>query len=198
MEKPADDCPIPILLALACRSAHPLARCLADSLSKNVKLNGISLTDEKILIDTRPGRGMIAWRDESKSEPLAILGSPTFMEELHLPIAGNLCEELQKERAEGRSILIFADCQNHLKSAIFSFDESLRPDSRQAIELLKNSSVKYNLSILTGDHTQAAGRLADRLGIAFQAELLPRQKQEIVASARIGGHRVAFVGEGYN
>ncbi|MFM7317206.1 MAG: HAD-IC family P-type ATPase, partial [bacterium] len=161
-------------------------------------LNDLSLTDEKMSIDTHPGRCRIAWRDEPKSEPLAILGSPTFMEELHLPIAGNLCEELQKERDEGRSILVFADCQNHLKSAIFSFDESLRPDSRQAIELLKNSSVKYNLSILTGDHSQAARRLADRLGIAFHAELLPRQKQEIVASARNGGHRVAFVGEGYN
>lgn len=186
------------LMALAGRSAHPLACCLVQSIEQAADLAELAHSTGELHIETRPGRGMIAWHGVSKIAVSQVLGSPALLHELGLPLPNEMQARLDAELAAGRSVLLYADPSPDGNFAIFSFDESLRPDARQAIEMLKNMSDIRSLSILTGDHAQAARRLADSLGIAFQAELLPRQKQEIVASTRIIGHRVAFVGEGYN
>jgi P-type E1-E2 ATPase len=141
---------------------------------------------------------MILYQNQQKSHPLAILGSPALLAEIGWNRSPEMAEKLADEQAAGRSILIFAEAGQGSPAAIFSFDETLRPDARQAIAELKSSRKIGRISILTGDHPQAAARLATELGVEYQAALLPHEKQEIVAFDRATGHRVGFVGEGYN
>jgi Cd2+/Zn2+-exporting ATPase len=52
--------------------------------------------------------------------------------------------------------------------------------------------------MLTGDNRVAAEAIAGRLGLEPRAELLPQDKQAIVAELRKAGHVVAKVGDGIN
>ena len=52
--------------------------------------------------------------------------------------------------------------------------------------------------MLTGDNRKTAEAIAAGLGIEAQAELLPQDKQRIVAEMQKGGLRVAKVGDGIN
>lgn len=199
----------PLLRELSARSAHPLAKCLNDSLlptnQPESALNaGSPIAAQPIAVETDlvfrtlPGRGLLAFRSGTEDRPLAVLGSPALMAESGVVLDSPILERLAESQAAGHSILIFAALQNPPVQAIFSFDESLRPDSLEAVELLKKLPNSPELAILTGDHRQAAERLAAMLKIQFYAELLPHQKQELVRQKQHEGHRVAFVGEGYN
>jgi heavy metal translocating P-type ATPase len=187
-----------ILYSLASRSGHPLAVCLAREVAHNKDSSKIWADSSDLPIETRPGRGMILYQDQQKSHPLAILGSPALLAEIGWKRSPEMAEKLADEQAAGRSILIFAEAGQGSPTAMFSFDETLRLDARQAIAELKSSGKIGRISILTGDHPQAAARLATELGVEYQAALLPHEKQEIVAFDRATGHRVGFVGEGYN
>ena len=53
--------------------------------------------------------------------------------------------------------------------------------------------------LVTGDNHQAAARIADALGIdVVYDEVLPGEKEQVVAHFQSEGHRVAFVGDGIN
>ncbi|MCX8093070.1 MAG: heavy metal translocating P-type ATPase [Candidatus Goldbacteria bacterium] len=74
--------------------------------------------------------------------------------------------------------------------------DRIRPDSKQAVELLKNK--KINIYIATGDNKYVAEKIAKEVGIDFiYADILPDEKVKIVNEVkklRITG----FVGDGIN
>ena len=54
------------------------------------------------------------------------------------------------------------------------------------------------IEILTGDNEQTAAELANRLGVSYQANLLPEDKIAIVKAYQAKGHTVVMVGDGVN
>ncbi|MDZ7773836.1 MAG: cation-translocating P-type ATPase [Balneolaceae bacterium] len=54
------------------------------------------------------------------------------------------------------------------------------------------------VELLTGDNTESARDLAEKLGIDYRAELLPEEKIEIVRRYQEEGHTVVMVGDGVN
>lgn len=54
------------------------------------------------------------------------------------------------------------------------------------------------IELLTGDNPGTASKLADSLGITFQAELLPADKIRIVKEYQAAGHKVVMIGDGIN
>ena len=78
-----------------------------------------------------------------------------------------------------------------------SIEDRLRPDATETIRLLRDDGLKVTL--LTGDRRAVAERIAAQLGgVDVIAEVLPQDKDRVVAELQRGGQRVAMIGDGIN
>ena len=55
-----------------------------------------------------------------------------------------------------------------------------------------------HIELLTGDNERAAAAIADRINVAYRANLLPEDKIAIVKDYQAKGHVVVMVGDGVN
>ncbi|MGB8537663.1 MAG: heavy metal translocating P-type ATPase [Acidobacteriaceae bacterium] len=74
--------------------------------------------------------------------------------------------------------------------------DPIRDSTPQAIEGLKREGIK--VVMVTGDNRTTAAVLAQKLGIEFEAEVLPAQKAEAVKKYQALGAVVAMAGDGVN
>jgi len=73
-----------------------------------------------------------------------------------------------------------------------------RPEAAQTLEGLRALGAK-RLVLLTGDREHVAAEVAEELGFdAYEAEVLPERKAELVAEEQAAGRRVMMVGDGVN
>ena len=75
--------------------------------------------------------------------------------------------------------------------------DTLRPEAPSALAELRALGIK-KVELLTGDNDQTARALAEKLGVAYRANLLPEAKIEIVKDYQSKGHTVVMVGDGVN
>ena len=81
--------------------------------------------------------------------------------------------------------------------AFFTFEESLRPGTAEAVAALQAAGLQ--LTLLSGDAPARAQALAARLGIRdVMAPCTPEAKLAAVAAAQAQGRKVAMVGDGIN
>jgi Cu+-exporting ATPase len=74
--------------------------------------------------------------------------------------------------------------------------DPIRKSTAQAIRELKQTGIK--IVMVTGDSHRTAAALAEKLGIEFEADVLPAQKAETVKRLQAGGAIVAMAGDGVN
>jgi Cu+-exporting ATPase len=74
--------------------------------------------------------------------------------------------------------------------------DPIRESTPQAIEELKREGIK--VVMVTGDNRTTAAALAQKLGIEFEADVLPAQKAEAVKRMQSQGAIVAMAGDGVN
>lgn len=87
--------------------------------------------------------------------------------------------------ADGREVLVIGVA------------DRIRPDAAAVVARLKAEGIRVTL--LTGDSRAAAERIAVRLGgVDVIAQVLPQDKDRIVAKLQREGQRVAMVGDGVN
>jgi len=73
-----------------------------------------------------------------------------------------------------------------------------RPEAAQTLQGLRALGAK-RLVLLTGDREHVAAEVAEQLGFdAYEAEVLPERKAELVAEEQAAGRRVMMVGDGVN
>ena len=175
-----EDC-LRIAAALERHSEHPLAFALCEAAGDAT----VPATD---VINT-PGAGL---RGTVAAETYYI-GTPDFIREQtsHRPDAA----ALEALRAAGGPVVLLASPQALL--AAFVFGDALRSQARELVDALKQQGKKVLL--LTGDHAQAARRVADELGIENIAwDLKPADKLARVDALQKNGAVVAMVGDGVN
>lgn len=86
---------------------------------------------------------------------------------------------------DGRQVLVLAT------------EDRIRPDARGVITRLQAQGIRVTL--LTGDRQASGERVAAALGgVELIAEVLPEDKDLVVADLQRGGQRVAMVGDGVN
>lgn len=87
-------------------------------------------------------------------------------------------------------------CNGKLAASFF-FDDILRPDAAQTVEMLQKANVK--IVLLSGDEEKAVARVSDDLEIDdYAARLLPADKVACLKQLEAQGHRTLMVGDGLN
>jgi Cd2+/Zn2+-exporting ATPase/Cu+-exporting ATPase len=97
--------------------------------------------------------------------------------------------------AQGKT-LIFVGSEGRPIGLLAAAD-TLRPEVPAALEQLRGLGL-HHIELLTGDNERTAAELAGKLGIAWQANLLPEDKLRIVREHQERGATVVIVGDGVN
>jgi Cd2+/Zn2+-exporting ATPase/Cu+-exporting ATPase len=110
-------------------------------------------------------------------------------------VPGAVLARIQALAAEGKSVVLAAmDGRLH---GLIALADTLRPEVPAALDALRALGIRRML-LLTGDRRQVAAAVAQRLGIDFEAEVLPQEKIRVVERLQRSGHVVAMVGDGIN
>lgn len=81
-------------------------------------------------------------------------------------------------------------------AGLVAIADPIRESAFQAIQELKREGIRVVMA--TGDSRTTAAALAQKLGIDFEAEVLPAQKAELVKRLQSDGTVVAMAGDGVN
>jgi Cd2+/Zn2+-exporting ATPase len=172
-------------------SEHPIAKSIMEKASQL----GLEITSFKNFQSVY-GKGLRGDCSVCVNSPHCA-GTLKFISEQikNSQIGAEALKIVKEIEGQGKTAIIFSDDQR-IKGIIGVADE-IRPESREVIKKIKEMGIKPIM--LTGDNAVAAEFVAKDLGINdFRAELLPEQKEKIVADC-INEHKfVAMVGDGVN
>ena len=124
----------------------------------------------------------------------ALAGNAKLMAERNIEVssASVAAEELA---GKGKTVMYFA-CGGKFFGLIAVADK-VKPTSKEAVEALKKSGIE--VIMLTGDNAVTAEAIRNEVGIdRVEAEVMPADKQRIVAELRNAGKKVVMVGDGIN
>ena len=159
-------------------STHPIAQAFNEV----VPVNGVRPTEYQEIV----GRGIVARVEGHR----ILVGNELLMQDEKI--------HFQRNTAFGTRVYVASD-QEYMGSIVLA--DTVREDSRQTIEDLHALEIQ-KIAMLTGDETETAKDIAEKLGIeTYHAKLLPDQKVEILEKYEqelVQGEKLAFVGDGIN
>jgi Cd2+/Zn2+-exporting ATPase len=170
--------------ALESGSSHPLATAiLAQASEQRITLPPV--TGSKAI----GGKGVQGTVDGQS----VFLGSPAAVAELSSPTSEQTAR-IAALNDESKTVSLLS-IGNEIAGAIAMRDEP-RPDAKAGLKRLTDAGIR--ILMLTGDNRRTARAIGQELGIDVNAELLPQDKQRIVAELRKDGSSVAKIGDGIN
>lgn len=165
---------------LELNSEHPIGKCIQEFAKNELKDEFYGSVDDVTVV---AGRGITAIVDGIR----AYAGSLKFMEESGVAVMSS--------KLSGS--VVYVGYNGGFLGAI-SVDDRLKDNAKEVISSLKSAGVKKTL-MLTGDTRERAEKSAELLGVdEYRAELLPKDKTDILEELISEGGRVAFVGDGIN
>jgi len=169
-------------MALACQSAHPVAKAIADHLAQKQLPHNIAGLGK---VREVPGGGVEA---EFEGE-IYRLGSVDFA------CAACTQDTVAPASFAGRTLSVLASKRGNL--LWFALDDILREDVAEAVRNLKNKGKK--ILLLSGDREDVVKKIAAQCDIQEAcAGLSPSGKYEIVQKLQASGATVVMVGDGMN
>lgn len=100
-----------------------------------------------------------------------------------------------KLEAQGGTVLLVV--RDGEPAGLLAATDTLRPEVPAALAAVRALGIRH-IELLTGDNERVAAALAEPLGIAYRANLLPEDKIGIVRGHQAKGHTVVMVGDGVN
>ena len=171
-----------VAAALAGHSQHPVSMAIAAGLPAS----GAALQDFKALA----GRGVEATIDGARY----LLGNHRLIEERGL-CSPRIEALLREHEMQGRTTSLLATEAGVL--ALFAVADTLKPGSAQAVAELDAMGVETVM--LSGDNPLTAEAVAREAGVRdVRANLLPEEKQAVIAELRQRHGAVAMAGDGIN
>jgi Cu+-exporting ATPase len=164
-------------------SEHPLAGAvIAGAKAREVKATRVEA------FRSVTGKGVTGTVDGREAR----VGNALMMEGLS-SLAG------AQERAEGMQregeTVVFVGLGGEV-AGLIAVSDPVKEGTVEAIAGLKKEGI--NVVMVTGDHKITAAAVAGRLGIEFEADVLPERKAEVVKRWQAGGAIVAMAGDGVN
>ena len=167
-------------------SSHPLAVAVAD----HARRLGLDVASADRL-ENLPGEGI---RAESQGHTI-LAGTESLLLRYSVPPDASMAVALHAARTEGLTPLSVAVDGRYVGTLLL--EDSARGESRKAIERLHGLGLATLM--LSGDRRDTAEKVAARVGIDHVvAEVLPEEKQRVIADLRARGEVVGMVGDGIN
>ncbi len=161
------------------RSHHPLSRAIVDH-ARNYGITSGGLGD----FTEYPGEGVMA----NLGAGTVLVGSARLLER-----SGVTVPHVELHRAES---VVYVAVAGSVAGAI-TVANPLRAEAAAAIGALRR--LVPDFIMLTGDRAEAAGHVADHLGISeWRAAQSPEEKYALIRELRASGRRVAMIGDGIN
>ncbi len=177
------------LLCVAASLEKPSEHPLAQAVVTEAEGRGIPLVPAEEF-EAIHGRGVSA----SIQGARFLAGNWAMMEErkVNLSTAGNTAERLA---GEGKTPLYFA--QDGKLIGILAVADTVKPTSAAAIKAMRELGL--DVVMLTGDNSRTAQAIAKGLELTnVVAEVLPQDKEKVIANLQAQGKKVAMVGDGIN
>ena len=105
-----------------------------------------------------------------------------------------LRERAESLRKEGQTVM-FVVSEGRL-AGLIAVADPIKASALEAIQQLKQTGIK--VVMVTGDNHTTAAAVARKLGIDFEADVLPEKKAEVVKKLQSQGAVVAMAGDGVN
>lgn len=122
-----------------------------------------------------------------------IIGSPKLFEE---KLSAEINEQITSLQHEGQTVILVGTKDTLL--ALFTVSDEVRESSKEVIEYLHRLGLEKTI-MLTGDNKKAANAIGNKIGISqVFAELMPKDKLEIMKQLKNDYGKVAMVGDGIN
>ena len=176
--------------ALERLSEHPLARAVTQ-LAAEAEIAYTAIPVGEVRVE--PGFGIAGEVDGST----VVVGNADWLRRCGVEPAAWSAETAPADGVAALGVTPVHCAIDGAEVLCLSIEDRLRPDAAETIRLLRDDGVKVTL--LTGDRRAVAERIAAQLGgIDVIAEVLPQDKDRVVAELQRGGQRVAMIGDGIN
>jgi heavy metal translocating P-type ATPase len=163
-------------------STHPIAAAIVAAASGDLP--------PATGYETLPGRGVAATVEGRRIQ----VGKAGWMGELGVDTAP-MSAWADEMAASGATVMFAAE--NGRLLAGFALADTLRLTSAAAVSDLNALGVRTVM--LTGDNERAAKAIGGQLGVSeVRAQLLPQDKQDVIAGLQDQGRKVMMVGDGIN
>jgi Cu2+-exporting ATPase len=171
-------------------SEHSLAKAVCESLKPQL----IDVQNEVVELEyfqAHPGKGV-----EGKLEGRHyLMGTAAWLQQYNIALPDNL-QTLESEKAQQGQTAIWVAQDQQIVALLFLEDE-LRKDAAELIQRLKQNGKQVTL--LSGDRQAVAESVAAKLGgMEVIAEVLPEDKNRVIAEMQKQGKQVAMIGDGIN
>jgi Cu+-exporting ATPase len=165
-------------------SEHPLAAAIVNA----AETRGIPLSDvdEFDSITGKGVRGTVAGRQIA-------VGNAELLRELGVSTVP-LQERADALREDGQTVMLIA--VDDKPAGLLAVSDPIKSSTPDVIRELKNAGL--SIIMVTGDNATTAKAVAKKLGIAYEADVLPERKAEVVKAHQQKGEIVAMAGDGVN
>lgn len=139
-----------------------------------------------------PGKGVVA----SVGGRRVVVGRPSFLATEGIAAAAPTALQAYVRTLEAGHSVVYVAADGHLLGVI-ALQDTPRPGTARLMARLKAMGLRT--AMLTGDSRGVAQAIARDIGLdEVHAELLPKEKVDIIARLQAEGRTVAFVGDGIN
>ena len=171
--------------ALNTHSEHPLATATI----KYAKMREIEI-EQASNFDSVTGKGVVG---ELQQKKLA-LGNKALLDEKGINSSGKIDREIEQFQQQGKTVSYLSVAGKVEGFVVIS--DPVKKTSKEALTKLIEDGVE--VIMLTGDNERTAKAVADEMGIAFKAGMLPQDKMREVEKLQQQGRKVAAAGDGIN
>jgi Cu+-exporting ATPase len=165
-------------------SEHPLAAAIiAGAKEKNIEL--VTVTE----FQSVTGKGVTGTLQGKRIG----VGNAALMQDLGAA-SDTLQERAESLRKDGQTVMFVASDGRF--AGLIAVADPIKASTLEAIQQLKQEGIR--VVMVTGDNHTTAAAVAQKLGIDFEADVLPEKKAEVVKKLQSRGAIVTMAGDGVN
>ncbi|MCX4188289.1 heavy metal translocating P-type ATPase [Methylophaga sp. OBS4] len=178
------------LLRLAASVEQHSEHGIADAICYSAEKNGLKLSANSRFNST-PGKGVQAVVDNKR----VMVGTRAWLQTQALEINAEQSQRLSELEQRGVSCVLIAVEENI--EGLLGLVDTLREDAAETVQNLIKSNIA--VTVLSGDRQAVVAAVTAGLGqIDRKAEVLPRDKSDVIRQLQQNGDVVAMVGDGVN